>query len=102
MHYYTPPPFQDYREGMQFADLEIDLPRRRTFNDRREEGPLPVPINDGSGPRGKSGAMGLGYGAHPASADGPPDPQDAFGQYRSMRSGAYYNLIHRNAAKRGS
>lgn len=87
---------------MQFADLEIDLPRRRTFSDSGREEPhaMPgAPLNDGSGPRGVSGAVGLGYASQ--RKEGEAEKKDVFSQYRSQRSGAYFDLIHRNAAKRG-
>lgn len=92
---------QDYHPGTQYADVESALPRRRTFNDRPREEPAPPrgPVDDGSGPRGAGPAAGLGWSDEKSAVAG--DKLDVFQKYRQMRSGVYFEQIHRSLAKRG-
>lgn len=98
------PPLQDYRPGSAYSDIEPDLVRRKAAQadrdwDRERRGQTAAAVDDGSGPRHRSGsgARGLGYMDEAPAGD----KADVFASYRSQLSGAYYDMIHRSLVRRG-
>lgn len=59
-----PPSVQDYRPGMLFSDLEVDVPRRKHFADAAREAPA-------RGGLGAPGAAPLDDGSAPGACAGP-------------------------------